>query len=245
MFLSPDGGEVDREAARRAYGAMIQTCCDVMELTPWPLGNMRDLALHARAAHGEISVIDLAQGNDAALARMDGKARRMAGQAFRRGVTCARADGPDALASYYDMLEASARRWGLKRPTISKELLSNVLERAGADAEIWFAYFEDKPIAGGAVLYGSEELYFWSAAMYGEFGTLRPSNALNVALIRHACDRGMRWYNLSSSSGITGVERFKDGLGAERVRYTTYRSAKAPYAVYNAMRSVFSRARQV
>jgi hypothetical protein len=244
MFFDPDGCEVDQDAAKAVYAEIFQHRCDLIELTPWPLGKMRDLRLNARPTHGEISVIDLSGGAEAALARMDGKARRMAGQAQRRGVTCVRAHGQGALNAYYDMLEASARRWGLEQPTISKTLLRNVFARAGPDAELWFAYFEGKPIAGGALLFGSQEMYFWSAAMYGEFSTLRPSNALNVALIRHACDRGMRWYNLSSSSGLAGVERFKDGLGAQRVRYTTYRSERGSYAVYRAVRSVFLRGRQ-
>jgi lipid II:glycine glycyltransferase (peptidoglycan interpeptide bridge formation enzyme) len=235
---------VEQAAAQEAYALIRQRCCDIIELTPWPLGTMRDLVLKGRRTHGEISVIDLAQGADAALARMDGKTRRMAGQAQRRGVTCGRANGPGALQTYYEMLEASARRWGLERPTIPQDLLRNVFARAGRDAEVWFAHFEGKAIAGGVVLFGSQEMYFWSAAMYGEFSTLRPSNALNVALIRHACDRGMRWYNLSSSSGIAGLERFKDGLGAQRVRYTTYRSEKGSYAIYNAMRSVLLRGRR-
>jgi lipid II:glycine glycyltransferase (peptidoglycan interpeptide bridge formation enzyme) len=243
MFLDGAGCEAERDAAQAAFFCISQLC-DAVEVTPWPLGKIHDLAVNARRTHGEVSVIDLGQGPDAALARIDGKARRMAGQAERRGVTCARADGPAALQTYYEMLEASARRWGLQQPTISKDLLRDVFAHAGRDAEIWFAYYEGKAIAGGAVLFGSQEMYFWSAAMYGEFSTLRPSNALNVMLIKYACDRGMRWYNLSSSSGLTGVERFKDSLGAQRVRYTTYRSERGPYAVYSAVRSALLRVRQ-
>ena len=242
IFLDSEGGEVEQSAAQMAY-TEIRRHCEALEITPWPLGKAHRLSGPARQTQGEVSVIDLRQGVESALSRMDGKARRMAGQAERRGVTCARAYGSDALHDYYEMLEASARRWGLERPTISRDLLQNVFAHAGRDAELWFAYFEGKPIAGGAVLFGSQEMYFWSAAMHGEYSTLRPSNALNVTLIKHASSRGMHWYNLSSSSGLTGVERFKDTLGAHRVGYTTYRSESGPYAIYSSLRSSLSRSR--
>jgi len=243
MFLDHGGAEADPDAARAAFVA-LQRYCDSLELTLWPLGKIRALRVSSRCTHGEISAIDLSNGVNVALAGMDGKFRRMAGQAERRGVRCEKAVSEDAVVVYYAMLEASARRWGLERPTISLELFRNVIAYGGADAEIWFAYFQGRPIAGGVVLFGRQEMYFWTAAMYGEFSTLRPSNALNVALIKHACDRGMHWYNLSSSSGLVGVERFKDGLGARRVQFTTYRSERGSYAFYNAVRAALSRTRQ-
>jgi len=240
MFLDDQNREASSELATQAAKAIANQCCHALELTLWPMGELTDLPLLGQRVSGEVSAIDLAQGFSAAIDGMNGKARRMAGQAERRGVTCAIASGDDAIATYYDMLESSAKRWGLAHPTISPELLRNVFKYAGPDAEIWFAYFEGKPIAGGAVLYGSQEMYFWSAAMYAEFGPLRPSNALNVALMRRACDRGMRWYNLSSSSGIAGVERFKDGLGARRIPYTTITLKQGAFAAFQKLRSIFT-----
>ncbi len=239
--LRADGTEALPSTAQAALRAIAAHSCDALEVTLWPLGVCGNVSLAGRTTTGEISVIDLANGAEAAIAAMDGKSRRMAGQAERRGVSCALAESPDAVDTYFDMLESSAKRWGLERPTISKQLLQSVVKYGGTDTEIWFAQYEGKPIAGGVVLFGSQELYFWSAAMYSEFSVLRPSNALNVALIRRAAARGRRWYNLSSSSGLAGVERFKEGLGARRVTYATVTVRRPAYAAYSALRAVLNR----
>jgi hypothetical protein len=103
-------------------------------------------------------------------------------------------------------------------------------------AELWFAFHDDERVAGGLVLYGSEELFFWSASTRPEFGSLRPSNALNVALIRAASDRGLRWYNLGSSEGLPGVKRFKRSLGASTHVYRTYELESKRYAAFHRIR---------
>jgi hypothetical protein len=74
--------------------------------------------------------------------------------------------------------------------------------------------------------------------MRSDFGTLRPSNALNVALITAAARRGVRWYNLGESEGLPGVARFKQGLGATTIAYSTWRRERPSYALYSALRAL-------
>jgi len=81
-----------------------------------------------------------------------------------------------------ELLVESAQRWGREAPPISRALLEAVLHFGAKDAELWIARFEGEAIAGGIVLYGSQELFFWTAALRTDFGALRPSNALNVAV---------------------------------------------------------------
>jgi lipid II:glycine glycyltransferase (peptidoglycan interpeptide bridge formation enzyme) len=131
------------------------------------------------------------------------------------------------------MLSVTASAWDRGTPTFPKRLLDVVVERGGRDVEIWFARFEGRPIAGGVAVFGDQELMFWSAAMLSEYGTLRPSNALNVALIRAAAERGVRWYNLGSSEGCSpGVKRFKEGLGAFSAPYCRFVRISPGYALY-------------
>jgi lipid II:glycine glycyltransferase (peptidoglycan interpeptide bridge formation enzyme) len=91
-------------------------------------------------------------------------------------------------------------------------------------------------LGGGVVFYGASEFFFWSAAMLAEFGRLRPSNALNFALMRAAADRGMSWYNLGSSEGLPGVARFKSDLGAQGVEYRDVALARARFKLYRTVR---------
>jgi CelD/BcsL family acetyltransferase involved in cellulose biosynthesis len=214
----------------RAYDS-VRICLWPLELEAAPSGGW------ARVKH-ETSVIDLAGGVEAALDAFDGVSRRMAGQAFRRGVTCERSEGDETdVDAYYAMLRESASRWGIPTPTYPKTLLQALVERGGRDVEIWFARWRGEPIAGGVVLYGGRESFFWSAAMRAEHSRLRPSNALNVALIRAASERGVRWYNLGSSEGLPGVERFKRGLGARIVSYDELSYERAVHALYTHVRA--------
>ncbi len=203
--------------------------CDTSSFIPWPL------AAGPRAGIGtphETGVVDLSQGIDAALSGVEGIFRRMAGQAQRRGVICAPSRSPDAADVYYGLLEASAKRWGLDRPTVPKTLIEAIVEYGGNDVEIWFARADEREIAGGVVFYGGKEFFFWSAAMLAEFGRLRPSNALNFALMRAAADRGMLWYNLGSSEGLPGVARFKQEMGAQTVAYREVRLTGVRFNLY-------------
>ncbi len=233
-----DGTPADAAHARAAYRAILQRAGDSVCLTPWPLEPLAADDLGGTSLARTTAVVDLADGAAAALARMDGKFRRMAGQAQRRGVTCARSTAPDAVERYYAMLEESAIRWGRRAPTYPKRLLEALVARGGDDVQIWFAWFEEQPIAGGVILYGAQEMNFWSAAMRADFGTLRPSNALNVSLIEAAAARGVRWYNLGESEGLPGVARFKEGLGAVNVAYRSWRAERRPYALYRTLRTL-------
>jgi len=230
-FLREDGSTADAAQCEAAV-ARLARFCDVARIVPWPLGP-------APAADGpehETGVVDLSAGIDAALAGVEGIFRRMAGQAERRGVQCAPAYGAEAIDTYYELLEASARRWGLERPSISKELIAALAQHGGADVEIWFARAEGRAIAGGIVFYGSREFFFWSAAMLAEYGRLRPSNALNFALMRAAAQRGMSWYNLGSSEGLPGVARFKKEMGARHHGYREVRLRGTRFKVYTHLR---------
>lgn len=207
--------------------------CDTATIVPWPLADGPTTGI---GTPHETGTVDLSQGIDAALAGVEGIFRRMAGQAARRGVICAPSHDAGAVDTYYRLLEDSATRWGLERPIIPKRLIEALVKYGGADVEVWFARAEGREIAGGVVFYGAEEFFFWSAAMLAEFGRLRPSNALNWALMRAAAERGMLCYNLGSSEGLPGVARFKQEMGARNIAYREVRLTGARFKLYTNVR---------
>jgi hypothetical protein len=239
VALESDGRLADSARAQAAFGYILKHLGHSCTLTPWPPAYGMIAIPKVRGGVRETSLIDLSEGADAALARMDGKARRMAHQAEKRGVVCTlESASSQVVDEYFAMLSITASAWDRGTPTFPKRLLEEVVARGGPDVEIWFARYEGKPIAGGVAVYGDQELMFWSAAMLSEYGTLRPSNALNVALIRAAAARGVRWYNLGSSEGCSpGVKRFKEGLGAFSSAYTRYVSISPAYALFRNMRN--------
>jgi CelD/BcsL family acetyltransferase involved in cellulose biosynthesis len=224
----------------------IERQADVITVTPWPLAAPIGLPAHAwTLREHETAAIDLAEGLEAALARVAGVTRRMAGQAERRGVTCERDESPSAVDTYYAMLEESSQRWGLSRPPYPKKLLEALVAFGEGDVEVWFARSSGEPIAGGVIFFGADELFFWSAAMRNDHARLRPSNALNIALIRAAAARGLRWYNLGSSEGLPGVERFKKGLGAASISYAELHRQRGTFSMYSKLKSSFRRVAHV
>jgi CelD/BcsL family acetyltransferase involved in cellulose biosynthesis len=207
---------------------------DMLRVIPWPLAGAT--SKRARATLRETAVIDLADGYDAVMARMNGVTRRMGAQAARRGVTCDIERGVEAVDQYYALLSEASRRWGVARPSLSRQLLDAVVAQGEKSVELWFAQVEGRRIAGGVVLLGSQEQFFWSAAMLAADGKYRPSNALNTRLLRAACERGLRWYNLGASEGLPGVQRFKRDLGATSLPYAELTFARPLAAAYDELR---------
>lgn len=234
--LDERGATVDALAASRVF-AEIARFSDRARLVPWPLADA-PTTLGAASSPLETSVIDCNEGFESALAGIRGVTRRMAAQALRRGVQIRLSDSSEAsIDAYYAILRDASKGWGLERPPISASLLKAVVRRGGSDVEIWFADVDSEPIAGGVVLYGSNELFFWSAAMRRTHAQYRPSNALNLRLIQAACERGVRWYNLGASVGLAGVERFKTDLGARSISYAVYTSRSSKFHIYERVRS--------
>lgn len=210
---------------------------DYLHAVPWPLGPA-PVARHAQRRELETAVIDCSNGYEAAIANVRGVTRRMAGQALRRGVECAPSQKTQRdIDAYYDILIEASAGWGLSAPPYSRALIDAVIQRGGDDVELWFAQAEGQRVAGGIIFFGKDELFFWSAAMRRAHAQLRPSNALNFALIARACERGVRWYNLGGSAGLAGVERFKTDLGAQTVPYYDLTFKRVHYAMYERLRT--------
>jgi CelD/BcsL family acetyltransferase involved in cellulose biosynthesis len=235
-FMHEDGTPASIDEVQCALNE-LERFAHSASIVPWPLAPAP--RNYAGAQH-ETAVIDLSNGVDAALANIDGTYRRMAGQAARRGVSCAPANESSAVQTYYQLLCESAKRWGIPEPAERKALIEALVKYGGRDVEIWFARADGKAIAGGVVFYGSTEFFFWSAAMLTEYGRLRPSNALNYALLHAAANRGMQWYNLGSSEGLPGVAHFKRDLGAREIEYREIHLETPPLKMIRKMRRAFS-----
>lgn len=236
--LSPDGEPADAELAQAIVQRIAERGFADFSCTLWPLGDYASVNGCERASH-QTSVIDLRDGAEAALAGFKGVARRMVGQARRKGVTCSPEAG--AVDVYYGLLEETAKRWGKEAPHLPRRIFEALVEFGGDNVEIWIARYKGEAIAGGVLLYGAREVFFWSAAMRAEYGDLRPSNLLNAEMIKAAADRGIAWYNLGASEGLDGVSRFKESLGAQLIDYTTLSGSSALRRTYRRLRSALRR----
>ncbi|HEV7179873.1 MAG TPA: GNAT family N-acetyltransferase [Candidatus Baltobacteraceae bacterium] len=220
------------EVLKKASGAF-----DTFSFVGWPLAAQPNISGASATTHST-AVVDCSLGREHVLRGMRGVTRRMIGQSARRGVCCVQSPTDAVSVSrYYAMLEEASARWGLTEPTISRELLDAVIARGGENVELWFAQLDGEAIAGGVILFGRDELFFWSAAMRRDFSQYRPSNALNARLLERAIERDVRWYNLGASEGLHGVERFKHDLGAHDVTYSALIVRSPGYRLYDSVRT--------
>lgn len=233
--LTPDGQGLAAEAAARVIEELVLMGDEVL-LNLWPFGAPRSHATDVRIA-AETSAIEISGGVEAALSRIAPKSRRMAGQALRKGATCSIEPWTSALALYYGLLEeAATQRWHREAPTIREDFLREVCAQGGADVEIWIVRYEGAAIAGGVALYGSQEVSLWTTASKPGMEILRPHNLLHATIIEHAARRGVRWYNLNSSSNLEGVLRFKRALGATTTSYEIVGHQSTRFRIVKALR---------
>lgn len=215
--LSADG-LVGATSAQEVASQLLGAGDEVL-LNVWPFQALKLASADVRIA-AETSAMDISGDMQAARSKMGSKSRRMAGQAQRKGATCAIESGGDAAKLYYSLLcETATERWHRASPTIREEFLREVCSNGGDAVEVWIVRYEGEPVAGGVALYGSQEVSLWTTATKPGMENLRPHNLLHASIIEHAAQRGVHWYNLNSSSGLEGVLRFKKALGADCLPY--------------------------
>ncbi len=217
-LLTPKGLGLAADVAAKVLEELMFVGDEVL-LNLWPFDGPRLPLADVRIA-AETSAMDISGGVEAALSRIAPKSRRMAGQALRKGASCSIEPWAQALPLYYGLLEeAATQRWHREAPTIREDFLREVCAQGGADVEMWIVRYEGDAIAGGVALYGSQEVSLWTTASKPGMEILRPHNLLHATIIEHAARRGVRWYNLNSSSNLEGVLRFKRALGATTMPY--------------------------
>lgn len=235
--LTKDNELVEASTAAQVVRALLFQGDQVL-LNLWPFEALRVVGPDVRIA-AETSALDISGGVERALSKIGSKSRRMAGQARRKGATCAIEPGESSIALYFDLLQETAKhRWHRARPPLRKELLQEVCLQAKDAAEIWIVRYEGAPVAGGIALYGSQEVLLWTTATRPSMEILRPHNLLHATIIEHAAERGIRWYNLSSSSNLEGVLRFKRALGANLLKYEILGHESLPFRIVKALKHI-------
>lgn len=157
--------------------------------------------------------------------RITRKNRNQTRKAQKTGVLIREDNSIDGIKSFFSLYLASVERWEL-REYYPFEFHRNLFELGGNRIKLHLASKDGRDIAGTIHFYGNSEVFFWHAAMLKEYGEYCPNNLLLNGVIRDACERGYKYYNMGSSGGLTGVEQFKKSFGAEKqdYRYFVYES---------------------
>jgi CelD/BcsL family acetyltransferase involved in cellulose biosynthesis len=185
----------------------------------WRVNPFDPCAATLRPAAGEpdvTHVLHLGRGVQAAFQHASRGHRSALGKARRSGVVVRRAAGAEDWARYYEVYRSSLARWGSSATSGYAPSLFELLRRRGSPhVELWLAEMDDVLVAGALCVYGPRHASYWHGAALGDHLRFRPVNLLMHELVVDACGRGLDWFDLNPSGGLTGVATFKERLGAE------------------------------
>ena len=147
-----------------------------------------------------------------------GQMRSSIRKARDAGVVVAQATNKDDWLHYYEMYEASQKRWGsvLGQPHRC-ELFEIIYERHSPQIKLWLARIDGKAVSGAICFYNNKHVVYWHGASLADHAALRPANLLQAHLIEDAYRNGFWWYDFNPSGGLEGVEKFKTSFGAKKL----------------------------
>ena len=183
---------------------------------------LRNIAI-PDAADDFTQAIDLTAGYEAAKKRSDYAHRRAVRSALERGVTVSEASNFDQWKSYFSLYEASLERWKaaghLRSRGYSLGLFRAIFETPADHRKLWLAQVNGKAVYGTLCFYWNRHAVSWNSAGAAEFfNEYRPNDLLQDTIIRDAAAAGYEWYDCNPSSGLKGVEEFKEHIGAQKLR---------------------------
>ncbi|MGN6636031.1 MAG: GNAT family N-acetyltransferase [Oryzihumus sp.] len=185
------------------------------------------LPLGANATPLRVHVLGLDGGFATVWAeRFHASARKAVRRAERAGLTVEHDTGPRLVPAFYELYLAwtaeRTSRSGLPVPVASalarrRQPLAMFEALAGSPllgCRTWLAIHQGTPVAGlVSFVHGAHGISFRSYSLREHSG-LHASHLLKRLAIEQACDAGCRWFSLGMSSGVPGLEAFKESLGA-------------------------------
>jgi len=166
--------------------------------------------------------VDLSCGYDAVFAGSEYCHRKAVRNATKKGVTVEQAEEPAHWDEYFRIYLHSVERWKsgqiFSGVSYDSGLLRKIRNLDHAYRKLWLARVGGKAVAGIICFYWNDHAVAWHGAGLDDYFIYRPNNMLYNSAIRHACENGFRWFDCNPSSGISGVIKFKESLGASRLR---------------------------
>jgi CelD/BcsL family acetyltransferase involved in cellulose biosynthesis len=183
--------------------------------------------------------LDLAAGFESVWRGAHQGHRRAVQHAERAGVRVEPAEDARDWEAYYAVYQDSRARWGeASQSNYSRDLYRSLQRRQSDCLRLWVARFEGRVVSGAVCLYHNRHAVYWMGATLQEHLGLRASHLLHCEILRDACRRGLRWYDLNPSGGLAGVVEFKRRFGAREFASHCYRHTTWVIRVYQRMRGM-------
>jgi len=167
----------------------------------------------------EAAAIELAEGPEAAWARLDRESRRDVRQARERLIW---AEEPEAIEEAYVLHVAQARAWRGHRALpveLSRRLLADGGDGLGPVARLFTVRRNGALVCATLALDHPRETMPWWSGAVAEARRLGAFTLLLWNVVEWAARAGRDRVNLGGSAGAGPVVTFKDSLGARTIRY--------------------------
>jgi lipid II:glycine glycyltransferase (peptidoglycan interpeptide bridge formation enzyme) len=188
-------------------------------------------------------VVNLQQSCDDIYAGYSTEKKRHVARAQKLGVQVSRAHTESEYREYYAVYQDSLRRWGDKALNeYPYGLFERLLGHASDSIQLWVAKVDDAIVSGNVTFYHNCHAVYWHGATLESHFKYHPAPLLMHEAIRDAQQRGFRFYDMNPSGGLAGVERYKEGFGAQRKSFASYTwSDNRVYSAYQKARRLLRR----
>jgi len=204
-----------------AIMAQLDRCADLM-LRENPYHPVGSAAAAYRFREDHTRAIDLAAGYDAAWMRSTAAHRNAVRNAQRSGVEISEAVAATEWETYRSIYHDSINRWKRRHiftgAAYGRVFFREIGRMDPSLRKLWLASVKGKIVAGILCFYWNRHAVVWHGAGLSDYFGYHPNNYLYDRAIAHAAAAGYAWFDCNPSAGLSGVDKFKQYLGARTLR---------------------------
>jgi len=153
----------------------------------------------------------LLRDHDANLKAIPRKQRAMVRKGLKSGLTAH--FSKDLFNEFYDVYATNVQRLGT--PVYSQKWFKTILDVFEGDAELLVVRYDGKAISGVLTLYYKDVVLPYYAGSLAEYRHLAPNDFQYWMLMKHAVERGCRFFDFGRSKKDSGHYKFKKHWGFE------------------------------
>ena len=222
-FLN-DGGPLGTDDAVVALAAEATRLADAGRVKLLELRSRGPLPLDLRLSQRKITVLlELDPDPAKVFARLPSKLRSQVRRPQKEGVEVR--FGADQLEPFYEVFARHMRDLGT--PVLPRRFFRQIAAHHGEAAWFAAAWFQNRPIAGGAGLrFGAEFEITWASSLR-QYSQFSPNMALYWAYLERASREGCGVFNFGRCTPDSGTHRFKRQWGGRDVPLHWYQHGRA------------------
>lgn len=178
-----------------------------------------------------LSFVDLEDENQLR-ERYKRSVRKEINKARKGNITIRQAESWDHWIHYFELYQASLRRWGDKATSnYPIQLFRYFYECDRRHIKLWTAFDSEKIVGGNLNFYQSNHCVEWHASFDSDYFGLGVRNFLVDSIVVDAMRQGYRFYDFNPSGGHEGTRKFKQSFGTIQKSTNLITVDKSPYAL--------------